>query len=114
MPDTDTRNNHSLTRLAMLVSPSHMRRFFIHYFIYILFIIFEAKGEWHMKTNEGTVDRIARGIAGAAAVGVALVLGGTWWILGAVGVVLIVTAATGFCGLYTLFGISTCPVKRSE
>ncbi|MFP4645000.1 MAG: DUF2892 domain-containing protein [Spirochaetales bacterium] len=67
-----------------------------------------------MNKNEGTTDRIIRAIAGVVALAVAGVLGGAWWILGAVGGVLLVTAATGFCGLYTLIGVSTCPVKRSS
>lgn len=68
--------------------------------------------EHTMKKNEGTVDRIIRAVAGVIGLGVAVALGGAWWILGAVGAVLLVTAATGFCGLYTVLGFSTCPVKQ--
>ncbi len=67
-----------------------------------------------MKKNEGTTDRVIRAVAGILGLAVAAALGGGWWILGAVGAVLLVTAATGFCGLYTLLGVSTCPVKGSE
>ncbi len=67
-----------------------------------------------MTKNEGTVDRIVRGVAGVVGIGVAVALGGAWWILGAVGAVLLVTAVTGFCGLYTLLGVSTCPVKQTK
>lgn len=67
-----------------------------------------------MTKNEGTVDRIVRGVAGVVGIGVAVALGGAWWILGAVGAVLVVTAVTGFCGLYTLLGVSTCPVKQTK
>lgn len=67
-----------------------------------------------MTKNEGTVDRIVRGVAGVVGIGVAVALGGAWWILGAVGAVLLVTGVTGFCGLYTLLGVSTCPVKQTK
>jgi hypothetical protein len=67
-----------------------------------------------MTKNEGTIDRIVRGVAGVVGIGVAVALGGAWWILGAVGAVLLVTAVTGFCGLYTLLGVSTCPVKQTK
>lgn len=68
-----------------------------------------------MKTNEGTVDRIIRAvvgiamIAGALAVGIGSV-GGI--VLLVVGAVLAVTAATGFCPLYRVLGLSTCPVRK--
>jgi Protein of unknown function (DUF2892) len=35
-------------------------------------------------------------------------------ILGVVGAVLIVTAAIGFCPLYALFGLNTCPMERTN
>ncbi|MGV1037500.1 MAG: YgaP family membrane protein [Candidatus Nanopelagicales bacterium] len=68
-----------------------------------------------MLTNEGTADRVARSIAGVVAVVVALLVGiGSVLgiVLGIVGVVLLVTAAVGFCPIYRVFGLSTCPVKQ--
>jgi len=67
-----------------------------------------------MRTNEGTVDRVLRII-----VGIALIAVGVWvvesqaaiWILTIVGIVLLVTGIIGWCGLYTLFGVST---KKKE
>lgn len=67
-----------------------------------------------MTTNVGKVDKAIRIIAGLAFVAVAAILGGAWWILGAVGVVLVVTALTGFCGLYTLIGVNTCKVSQGH
>ncbi len=62
-----------------------------------------------MKRNESKLDRIVRAIAGIATVGAGFLLGGTLGVvLYVVGGVLLFTAATGFCLLYTLFGISTC------
>ena len=63
-----------------------------------------------MKRNEGTLDRIIRGIAAVAAVIVAAAIGfGTvaGVILLVVAAILAVTAVTGFCPLYRVFGLST-------
>ncbi len=67
-----------------------------------------------MKRNIGTVDRVIRVIVGLLALGGIFLVSATWLkvVLGIVGIVMLFTAATGFCGLYTLFGISTCPAKK--
>ena len=68
-----------------------------------------------MTRNESTLDRIVRAGLAVVAVVVALLAG----VSGAVGIgalvlgaVLAVTAATGFCPLYRLLGISTCRARR--
>ncbi len=61
-----------------------------------------------MKSNIGKTDRIARVSIGLIVIAVGVYLK-SWW--GAIGLVPILTAATGWCGLYTLFGISTCKIK---
>ena len=69
-----------------------------------------------MKTNVGTVDRIIRAVVGLAALLGAFALGSgsiAFVLLMVVGAILLVTAAVGFCPLYRVFGISTCPVARS-
>jgi hypothetical protein len=58
-----------------------------------------------MKCNVGKTDRILRVIAGVAILAAGWAYG-SWW--GLVGVVLIGTAAVGFCPLYFPLGISTC------
>ena len=68
-----------------------------------------------MQTNVGTTDRIIRAIAGIAALIGALTLGiGTVGgiLLLVVGAVLAVTAAVGFCPLYRVLGMNTCPVPK--
>jgi hypothetical protein len=60
-----------------------------------------------MQTNVGTTDRIIRAIAGIAALIGALVLG-----IGTVGGILAVTAAVGFCPLYQVLGMNTCPAPK--
>jgi hypothetical protein len=63
-----------------------------------------------MKINEGKLDRGLRFALGAALVGMAATgVVGLW---GYVGVVPLLTAAIGFCPLYAVLGISTCPVRR--
>ena len=66
-----------------------------------------------MVRNEGTVDRIVRVVLGAvlvAAWAFGWLTGVLAVVLGVVGIVLIGTGAVGFCALYKVFGISTCPV----
>jgi hypothetical protein len=69
-----------------------------------------------MTRNENTIDRVVRLVVAAAAVGGAAALGfGTVGgiVLLVVAGIMLVTAAVGFCPLYAVFGISTCPVRQS-
>jgi hypothetical protein len=62
-----------------------------------------------MKTNEGTVDRVLRIVAGLALIGLAATGNvGAW---GYIGVVPLLTGAIGWCPLYTVLGIKTCAVR---
>ncbi len=62
------------------------------------------------KVNEGTADRVVRVVVGVGLVYLALTKGWLWaWI----GVVPILTGATGICPLYSLFGINTCGTKKA-
>ncbi len=66
-----------------------------------------------MERNQAGMDRVLRGVAAVAAVDAVVAVGPTSWAgitLAVVAVVLGATAATGFCPLYRLFGISTCRV----
>lgn len=68
-----------------------------------------------MQTNVGNPDRIIRVIAAVAALIAAFVLG-----IGTIGGVLLlvvagilgVTAVVGFCPLYRVMGMSTCPAPK--
>jgi hypothetical protein len=70
-----------------------------------------------MTTNESTADRLVRvalavaAVVGAVVVGAGSVLG---IVLLVVAGVLLVTAATGFCPLYRVLGISTCRVPANR
>jgi fatty acid desaturase len=68
-----------------------------------------------MKKNMGSADRIIRFILAA----VVAVLYFTNTITGTLGIVLLVlagvfvlTSLIGFCPLYALVGLNTCPVKK--
>lgn len=63
-----------------------------------------------MKKNVGTADRAIRGIVGIAAVAAygMGILGGALGVAALViGIVMITTAAVGWCPPYTLLGINT-------
>jgi fatty acid desaturase len=64
-----------------------------------------------MKTNVGNIDRILRAVVGLALI--ALTLAGTIGVWGWIGVVPLLTAALGFCPLYTVLGFSSCPMKKT-
>lgn len=68
-----------------------------------------------MNANVGSTDKIARLVLALLAVVFAFLTGiGTALgvVLLVVGVVLAVTAFTGFCPIYRVLGLSTCPARR--
>ncbi|ABD67783.1 conserved hypothetical protein [Rhodoferax ferrireducens T118] len=65
-----------------------------------------------MKTNEGGIDRILRIVAGLVLMG--LTLTGTIGAWGWIGVVPLATGLIGWCPLYTLLGINSCPMKSNS
>ena len=64
-----------------------------------------------MKTNEGMIDRALRVAAGLLLL--ALVFTGTIGVWGWIGVVPLLTGAIGWCPLYTVLGLNTCPMQKS-
>lgn len=63
------------------------------------------------KNNVGGIDRVLRIVAGLVLIG--LTLAGTIGAWGWIGVVPLLTAALGTCPLYTVLGLSTCPMKKA-
>ncbi len=64
-----------------------------------------------MPTNEGNLDRALRVIAGAGILSLAFIGPQSAW--GYVGLVPLITGLVGYCPLYSLLGLNTCPVKRA-
>lgn len=63
-----------------------------------------------MKTNEGSIDRAVRIIAGIALI--ALAYTGTIGVWGYIGIMPLLTGILGICPAYSIFGINTCPLKK--
>ena len=68
------------------------------------------------KNNVGNLDRMIRYFLALVSVIVAIVIGpfSGWSIaLYALATMLVVTGTVGFCGIYALFGVNTCPCKTN-
>jgi hypothetical protein len=66
------------------------------------------------KTNEGNLDRAVRIIAGLALLATFFLFpDASWRYLALIGIVPLATGLLGSCPLYSLLGISTCPVKKA-
>jgi len=68
-----------------------------------------------LKTNEGTVDRALRVIVGLALLVWFFMDQGTgfWHYAKLIGVVPLLTGLLGSCPLYSVLGMSTCPMKKA-
>ncbi len=70
-----------------------------------------------MVTNESTTDRVIR-VALGLVLGFLVYkhIGGIvgMWIFGILGAISLVTGATGFCAIYRLVGIRTCPLPSTK
>lgn len=64
------------------------------------------------STNEGFVDRVLRVVAGLAVLSLTVVGPHTMW--GLLGAVPLITGLVGTCPVYSILGISTCPVKTQK
>lgn len=64
-----------------------------------------------MKTNEGAVDRVLRVLVGAGVLSLAFVGPQTPWAY--LGLIPLLTGIVGFCPLYAVLGINSCPAKKA-
>ena len=62
--------------------------------------------------NVGGTDRVLRTLVGIVLVALAVTGTVGWW--GWLGVVPLLTGLVGFCPLYTLLGLNTCPAKQKK
>lgn len=64
-----------------------------------------------LPRNEHTLDRALRVVLGIGLLSLMVIGPQSLW--GAIGVVPLVTGLVGSCPLYTIFGLSTCPLQRT-
>ncbi len=63
-----------------------------------------------MKSNVGGIDKILRIVVGAGLLGATVA--GMLPVWGYIGIVPLATGLMGWCPLYPLIGLSTCPTKK--
>lgn len=63
-----------------------------------------------MKSNVGSIDRVLRILVGIVLIALAAtgIVSGWGWL----GVVPLLTGLVGFCPLYRILGLRTCPLKK--
>jgi hypothetical protein len=64
------------------------------------------------EKNEGTIDRVLRVAVGLGVLSLTVVGPQTMW--GLLGLVPLATGLMGSCPLYSVLGLSTCPVKKAS
>jgi hypothetical protein len=62
-----------------------------------------------MQINEGKLDRVIRVVLGLILLSLTVTGPQTMW--GFVGIIPLLTGAVGFCPLYKMLGLKTCPIK---
>ncbi len=62
--------------------------------------------------NEGTLDRIVRVVLGLGLLSLVFIGPMTPW--GWIGIVPLITGIIGFCPLYKLAGLNTCPIDTEK
>ena len=63
-----------------------------------------------LAKNVGGFDKIVRIVIGVLLI-IGALMGYGWWMW--IGVVPLVTGLLGSCPLYSIFGLSACPLKKS-
>lgn len=67
-----------------------------------------------LKSNVGNIDRVLRVVAGLVLLALFFVYpDASWRYFTLIGIIPLFTGLFGTCPLYSIFGLSTCPVKRS-
>jgi hypothetical protein len=67
------------------------------------------------KSNVGSIDRVVRIILGVALIGLFFAYpDASWRYFALIGIIPLLTAFMGTCPLYSIFGLSTCPVSKKS
>jgi hypothetical protein len=66
--------------------------------------------ECQMKINQAGWDRTLRIVIGLVAISLVFIGPKTMW--GLLGIIPLATGVTGSCLLYSVMGVSTCPVQK--
>lgn len=66
-----------------------------------------------MKANVGSLDKVVRFIISAGLFSLFFVLDGNLRYLSVIGFIPLGTAFVSWCPLYAIFGLSTCPLKKT-
>ena len=61
-------------------------------------------------TNEHVIERAVRVIVGLGVLSLVFIGPKTWW--GLLGIMPLMTGLMGSCPMYSVLGISTCPMKK--
>ena len=67
-----------------------------------------------MRVNEGLADRVIRVAVGLLILASFFVIEGNARWLSLIGFVPLLTGVAGYCPLYTLLGMSTCPLEKTS
>ncbi len=67
-----------------------------------------------MKNNIGSIDKLLRILIGLGLLSLLFLLEGASRWLGLIGLVPLLTGILGYCPLYALLGLSTCPLERTR
>lgn len=65
-----------------------------------------------MKANVGSLDKVLRIIVGLGLLSLIFILEGNQRWFGLIGIVPLVTALIGWCPLYMILGINSCPARK--
>ena len=63
----------------------------------------------YIEKNEGTLDRVIRLVLGLSGIVLGYIVSPWFYLLAVAG---LLTAVTGFCWLYKLFGKKTCSIRN--
>ena len=66
-----------------------------------------------IKANEGKIDRVFRVLLGGLLMSAGFIIGDTGgWIMVVVGAIPLLTGLVGWCPVYSLLKINTCPLEK--